>query len=177
MTQQLYTWEYKGKQEYGTKDSGLWPLWIMNHEPDKKGNTRFRRQLNEVTDLRLAKVVDASAIVIGLEDAKNFITSIRCALKDLETRGIYHPTLVELMHRLFNTPPPVTEPTGFGAIVEAEAKHYEGERTRFVRATLGSQPNWFCDTIRQKVGDREQVIRYYWSDLTNPVVISEGVTK
>ena len=68
---------------------------------------------------------------------------------------------------------PVTEPTGFGAVVEAEAKHYEGERTRFVRATLGSQPNWFCDTIRQKVGDREQVIRYYWSDLINPVVISE----
>ena len=49
---QLWAWEYEGKTEYGTKDSSIWPLWIMNHEPDEKGNTRFRRPLNEITDLR-----------------------------------------------------------------------------------------------------------------------------
>jgi len=155
MTTQLWAWEYEGDYWIGYKrDNGS--LGGIS----KQGWQGII--CSRVTNLRPAKVADADAVTISKE-FWGWINSSDVAYE------------ISSENPQLNTTPPVTEPTGFGAVVEAEAKHYEGERTRFVRATLGSQPNWFCDTIRQKVGDREQVIRYYWSDLINPVVISEGV--
>ena len=181
MTTQLWGWKCNGQDEFG------YELSNRSHDGSRRfaridsGTSGFMRDTRFITDLRPAKVVDADAVVIE----KDVIHFDKFLNEVIEVSGSnydfnytksqkVHECAMYLQYKIYPTPP-VTEPTGFGAIVEAEAKHYEGERTRFVRATLGSQPNWFCDTIRQKVGDREQVIRYYWSDLTNPAVISEGV--
>jgi len=164
-------WKCNGQDEFG------YELSNRSHDGSRRfaridsGTSGFMRDTRFITDLHKVKVVDADAITIS----RNLWLEIQEPNPgSVGWQHAFRWMVKEIKKENPQLTPPVTEPTGFGAVVEAEAKHYEGERTRFVRVTLGSQPNWFCDTIRQKAGDREQVIRYYWSDLINPVVISEG---
>ena len=63
--------------------------------------------------------------------------------------------------------PPVTEPTGCGAVVEAFAKTKKVEtHSRFTHIGEGL---WVEEGTPQK--------RYYFDDLTNPTIISEGVER
>ena len=106
---ELYIWECEGKQEWGTKDSGLWPLWIMNCAVDEKGTTTFRRQLNDVTNLRPAKVVDADAVVLTEEelgDIKRYLLWGK-KIADIEDFGTYHEDKIDRL--VAQLTPPVTK--------------------------------------------------------------------
>ena len=102
---ELYIWECEGKQEWGTKDSGLWPLWIMNCAVDEKGTTTFRRQLNDVTNLRPAKVVDADAVVIDLKTKARIVQQSKMLLRDLAPGSHQHNTAERIIAALCPTPP------------------------------------------------------------------------
>jgi hypothetical protein len=63
--------------------------------------------------------------------------------------------------------PPVIEPKNFGAIVEAETASWP-HRRKFVKLVGVDDATWF---------DEEQRDYFFWSNLINPTIISEGVEK
>jgi hypothetical protein len=150
---ELYTWEYEGKPEYGFKYKGS--VWVFS---DFNGAWLSDRPLTAVTNLRPAKVVDADAVVIDeatLRDIKGLINEAK-SYGEGDLWGIAK----RVSASLFPTPP-VTEPKGFGAIVEAQ----------YYRATLRARFIFNgVDWIRERTLEN-----HAWSDLINPTILSEGL--
>lgn len=119
---------------------------------------------NNVTNLTPVRVVPKDAVVIEGISEEKFVEDMNVLLSrtpydDFIRRSFVRDVLKQL------TPPRPEEPKGFGAIVEAEVTyfgHKESVRKRFVR--IGDL--WFDEFNNQS---------HKWSDLKNPVIISEGV--
>jgi hypothetical protein len=63
---ELWMWEFEGKQEHGLlreKRVGDYNLELMDQVRDEKGVLTFHRKRSDVTNLRRAKVVNADAVV------------------------------------------------------------------------------------------------------------------
>ena len=214
MTQQLYTWEYKGDYWIGYKrdDGSLGGI-------SKQGWQGI--VCSQVTDLHKVKVVNESAIVIEevlscmsyqvnsdgtkfkykiegfavdwepspkvqepgktllTEDEREKVWRFLLPVQQLLIRrnvGGFTYGWVDAWKKQDISPyaedwqevlnPPVTEPTGFGAIVEAETKFYQDETLEWQLTITKSRDKWM---------NKYQSFAC-WSDLINPVVISEGVS-
>ena len=150
---QLWAWEYEGKTEVG--------------EQFKRGHDELCRTFNNkeryrliVTNLRKVKMVDEDAITISKE-LWGWINSSDVAYGN----GWRIGERISSENPQLNTIPPVTEPKNFGAIVEAETPSWANRR-KFVKLMGVDDPIWF--------GEKEQSY-FIWSDLINPIIISEGV--
>ena len=108
------------------------------------------RHFFEVTNLRKVKVVDEDAIVLDPHLLVKGLTDGEFDTYVLKTK-----------------PKPITEPKNFGVIVEAFAKTGKVEtHSRFIHIGEGL---WVEEGIPQK--------RYYFDELTNPIVLSKGIEK
>ena len=155
MTTQLWAWKYNGQDEVGfIMNGGL--LCFQN------ASTLHLSFLwpKEVTNLRKANVVDEDAITVSRslwleiqvpnEGSESWQNAFRWMVRQIKSEN---PQLS----------PPITEPTGFGAIVEADMRS-DQNRQMFVKNRF-----WF----RKDEPERG----FLWNSLQNPVVISEGVSK
>ena len=115
-------------------------------------DTRF------ITDLHKVKVVNESAIAI--EEV------LSCMSYQVNSDGTKFKYKIEGFAVDWEPSPKVTEPTGFGAIVEAETKFYQDETLEWQLTITKSRDKWM---------NKYQSFAC-WSDLINPVVISEGVS-
>ena len=157
---ELYTWEYKGKQEWGFKDSTPYALkpnfatLYIGH--DEKGEFH-RRYAQEITNLRPAKVVDKDAVVIEINRAD------RLFLHEVPLQAWRQSGSVDRIHKqlIQQVPtPPVTEPKGFGAIVEAEV--YDAD-SGIMKWVFDGQ-RWHSNGYTRS-----------WQNLINPTILSEGL--
>ena len=142
---QLWAWEYKGKTEYGWKH---WERTSVSLYVAQDSSVSPIRDISQVTNLRKAKVVDEDAIVL---DPHLLVKGL--------TDGEFYTYVLK------TKPKPITEPKNFGAIVEAETANWANRR-KFVKLMGVDDPIWF--------GEKEQSY-FIWSDLINPIIISEGV--
>ena len=151
MTTQLWAWKYNGQDEVGfIMARGK----LVLQKPDFFFSYRDQ---DGVTNLRPAKVVDEDAITISRslwleiqvpnEGSESWQNAFRWMVRQIKSEN---PQLS----------PPVTEPTGFGAIVEAD-RSSDQNRQMFVKNLF-----WF------RKDDPER--GFLWNSLQNPVVISEG---
>jgi len=171
MTTQLWGWKYNGQDEVGTQKPGN--SCVFKSEASEA--IPILRHTDHITDLHKVKVVDADAVVID----KVQLNILRLAVKEgiegidswrtktypqpdesVKARGAL--AAISQIVNGFPIPltPTVTEPTGFGAVVEAQ----------YYRATLRAR--FFfngVDWIRERTLEN-----YGWSDLINRIVISEG---
>ena len=160
MTQQLYTWEYQGQDEVGFIMTGG---RLCSQNASTLHFSYFWQK--EVTKLRPAKVVDADAAVIE-KDVIHFDKFLNEVIEVSGSNYDFNYTKSQKVHECamylqakIYPSPPVTEPTGFGAIVEAHTKKYL--RQQWVR-------------INENTWETATMWRASWSDLINPVVVSEG---
>jgi len=156
---ELYTWEYEGKQYAGKKS----PLieWNLRYLEDN-GEFAFHTR-NSVTNLRLAKVVDKDAVVISQKLFEKLLQiSTNNQFNEISDGGLWQ-WLHEIRNENPHLTPPVTEPKGFGAIVEAdyEPKHH-GKHGKFIFNGV----DWILEGT---------LYNYGWSDLINPTILSEGL--
>jgi len=174
MTTQLWGWKCNGQDEFG------YELSNRSHDGSRRfaridsGTSGFMRDTRFITDLRPAKVVDADAVVIE----KDVIHFDKFLNEVIEVSGSnydfnytksqkVHECAMYLQYKIYPTPP-VTEPTGFGAVVEAGFKTFpEKYRKRWV-----STPT--CQGTL--IWNSEDCAMQPWENLINPVVISEGVS-
>ena len=159
---QLWAWEYEGKTEVGTQKPGN--SCVFKSAASKA--IPILRHTDHITNLRKVKVVDEDAVqertsadLLWVHDGKEWRT--RYAM----WRGKPLKTKEDWDNYYLATNPPVTEPKNFGAIVEAETANWANRR-KFVKLMGVDDPIWF--------GEKEQSY-FIWSDLINPIIISEGV--
>ena len=107
------------------------------------------------------KVVDEDAVVISKRDSDRLLTYARLLESSLIRMGHSPSLLIEEVYKQFNPTPPVTEPKGFGAIVEAHTDMIA--RQRFVLI----EKIWYSENMVFAVKDFNKFI--------NPTILSEGL--
>ena len=153
---ELFTWEYKGDYWIGYKrdDGSLGGI-------SKQGWQGI--VYSQVTNLHKVKVVDADAVVLAHEDKLNSRTLVKNFDGSIST-------FLHYLHYPFT--PPVTEPKGFGAIVEAKLNDRHG---------IGGFPVaerkhlWKLESSGWELINIEG-FSALWCWFIDPVVISEGVS-
>ena len=165
---QLWAWEYKGMTQLG------YEVGKITGQPRRferfDNPTKYERlNENQVRNLRLAKVVDADAVVIDRKDynQQRFYQVMEVFAGIKFGNPFEHEVANDIVQRLLSISyKPVTEPKGFGAVVEAGFKTFpESFRKRWV-----STPT-FQGTL---IWNSEDCALQPWDNLIDPVVISEG---
>ena len=157
---QLMMWKRNGVEECGVISKGNNYVLFLEDE------LMFYYPIKEVTDLQPAKAVPLDAITISkwlwerLQKPYVPVTDFWIG-KEEERKGWVNLVLAENPHLI--KPEPMMEPTNFAAVVEAHCAK-DGNRQKWV---LTAQGLWMAKSGWQ--GN--------WSNLINPVLISEGVVK
>jgi len=166
MTTQLWMWEYEKKTESGHSWSDGFVCTPRFGDPRNLGI----RRTSEITDLRPAKVVDADAVVIEGITRDELCFLINPPENPTRQQGIDQFKLWQLFKTQLT--PPVTEPKGFGAIVEAklDGKHRIGGFP-----VAGRKHLWKLESSGWELINIEG-FSALWCWFIDPVVISEGVS-
>jgi len=170
MTTQLWMWEYNGQDEVGIKSVVDKQELFRTDDFYSLANQHSRRTIGQVTNLHKVKAVDEDAVVIE-KDVIHFDKFLNEVIEvsgsnydfDYTKSQKVHECAMYLQYKIYPTPP-VTEPTGFGAIVEAQVSEINKPQ-RLVHSGHGF---WILE------GGTER--SFTWDRLTNPVVISKGVS-
>ena len=166
---ELYTWEYEGKQEWGFKDPtpyALRPGFAIFYIRYDEKNNYHRRYSHQITNLRPAKVVDKDAKVM-LDFTRDEFRSRLMAITDnlLKKEPLLH--FADALYEMLFSPtkPVVTEPKGFGAIVEAGWYNIQKGIEPKGRFFFNGK-DWILEGT---------LYNFVWRDLINPTILSEGL--
>ena len=152
MTTQLWGWKYNGLDEFGSQSSDNSCIFKIT-------GTANLRHKDRITDLHKVKVVDEDAVVLeGIDELERRIDRAIESIKP-SWMGVFIDIQKKVKEQ---SKPPVTEPTGFAAVVEADMSS-DQNRQMFVKNLF-----WF------RKDDPER--GFLWNSLQNPVVLSEGVS-
>jgi len=144
---ELYTWEYAGSTYTGYRVG-----W--NFCGIREDGRAVHLPGGRVTYLRPAKVVDKDAMVIDIEIKAKIVQQSKMLLHELAPGSHQHDIAKRIIAALYPTPP-VTEPKGFGAIVEADHGKF-----------IFNGVDWILEGT---------LYNYGWKDLINPIILSEGL--
>ena len=154
---QLWAWEYEGQDEVGWRhgERTSFSLFVV-----RDSLVLVNRDISQVTNLRKVKVVDEDAITIS-KKLWGWINSSDVIYE----KGWRIRERISSENPQLNTTPPVTEPKNFGAIVEAQYFGYNSEK--YLKARFfNNGRDWILEGTLNN---------FAWSDLINPIIISEGV--
>jgi len=162
---ELYTWEYEGKQYAGKKS----PVVKSNFRYLEDNGEIAWHDRNSVTNLRPAKVVDKDAVVIDRAKFGHLFSKITIQSNPdaYDNKKIVMPAeLANEIYENFYPKPPVTEPKGFGAIVEAETNYADSGIISgiLIMKWVFDGQQWHSNGYTRS-----------WQDLINPTILSEGL--
>jgi len=158
-------WKYNGQDEVGIKSAVDKQELFRTDDFYSLATQHSRRTIGQVTNLHKVKVVDADDIVFDDATIEEIFYFINLSWVSGMFTNRDHERLGKLLNLFREPPKPVIEPTGFGAIVEAESKFYRDETLEWQLTITKSSDKWM---------NKYQGFAC-WSELINPVVISEGV--
>ena len=167
MTTQLWMWEYQGQTEFGNITESF--AWTSSYSFGRNQ----RREKNLVTNLRPAKVVDEDAAVIKGASEAELSLMLSFAAVDASRQGRDSKYVARMAMLAAQFDPPVLEPTGFGAIVEAQLDGRHGISSFPVAQR---KHLWKLEGFDWKLINGAG-LNALWCWFIDPVVISEGVTK
>ena len=135
-------------------------LWAWEYE----GKTEFGYELSNRSHDVSRRFVRIDSGTLGFMRDTRFITNLRKAkVVDEDCQDESH-TFVNDTCKYCGQNIPVTEPKNFGAIVEA---WYESITNKYEKAHFfNNGGNWIL---------RNTLYNFDWSDLINPIIISEGI--
>ena len=115
------------------------------------------------------KLVPADAIVLTDKEAFAFLRHFHTVNLAISIGSSFESALRKIG---FNPKPPLAEPTGFGAIVEADAAGFDSRLGRKRWVLVGKYQNSHLRLWISEDGQSRP-----WSSLINPTLISEGQVK
>ena len=170
---QLMMWKRDGEWKFGIEHS---ESWVIRLTRDKKGRGVMIHELKSaVTDLQSAKPVPLDSITISKElwgKASRLLHTDSVLVDDKYINGINDEKKLWIKRILSENPhlvkpEPMKEPTGIFAVIKATRSYPNG--------TVCPDHKWVL--VNGKWYSENGSYSSDWSELINPVLISEGVVK